>query len=167
MCIHTTNTCLELDRRLWRWSSVWWDGIQVLTDNPYSWTAITRLNIYSSICIHCYNNELTLRLCWPIESRVVLSEAVDLCIYFTRKIQHGGDWERSRPQGPKNVHNFLLTVLPLSWARGHVTEVLLILKKLFSTWLFDRKSYLWPSREMSHDFVRGQSVAETCFSHWG
>ena len=20
---------------------------------------------------------------------------------------------------------------------------------------------------MSHDFVRGQSVAETCFSHWG
>ena len=22
-------------------------------------------------------------------------------------------------------------------------------------------------KEMSHDFVRGQSVAETCFSHWG
>ena len=23
--------------------------------------------------------------------------------------------------------------------------------------------YLWPSKEMSHDFVRGQFVAETCF----
>ena len=39
-------------------------------------------------------------------SLVVLSKAVDWCICFTRKIQHGGDWERSRPQGPKNVHNF-------------------------------------------------------------
>ena len=25
----------------------------------------------------------------------------------------------------------------------------------------------WQIKEMSHDFVRGQSVAETCFSHWG
>ena len=24
---------------------------------------------------------------------------------------------------------------------------------------------IWQSKEMSHDFVRGQSVAETCFSH--
>ena len=67
--------------------------------------------------------------------RVVLSEAVDGCIWFTRKIQHGGDWRRSRPQGPKNVHNFLLTVRPLSWACGHGTEMLLILRKLFLTWL--------------------------------
>ena len=43
-----------------------------------------------------------------------LSEAVDGCICYTRKKQHGGDWERSRPQGPKNVHNFLMTVRPLS-----------------------------------------------------
>ena len=42
------------------------------------------------------------------------------------KIQHGGDRERSLPQGAK-----------------------------------------WQSKEMSHDFVRGHSVAETCFSHWG
>ena len=26
---------------------------------------------------------------------------------------------------------------------------------------------IWQSKEMSHEFVRGQSVAETCFSHWG
>ena len=67
--------------------------------------------------------------------RVVLSEAVDGCIFFTQKIQHGGDWERSRPQGPKNVHNFLMTVRPLSWACGHGTELLLILKKILLTWL--------------------------------
>ena len=45
-------------------------------------------------------------------------------------------WVRpSRTQGPKNVHNFLLTVRPLSWACGHGTEMLLILKNLFLTWL--------------------------------
>ena len=82
-------------------------------------------------------------------SRVVHFEAVDWCICFTRKIQHGGDWERSRPQGPKNVSNFLMTVRPFSWACGNKTEMLLILKKLFSVWLFVRKSYLWPSKEMS------------------
>ena len=43
----------------------------------------------------------------PCPCRVVLSEAVDGCICFTRKIQHGGDRERSRTQSPKNVHNFL------------------------------------------------------------
>ena len=64
-------------------------------------------------------------------SRVVLSEAVDWCICFTRKIQHGGDWERSGSQGPKNVHNFWMTVRPLSWACGHGTGMLLIPKKIF------------------------------------
>ena len=63
-------------------------------------------------------------------------KAVDWCICFTRKIQHCDDWERSRPQGQKNVHNFLLTVRPLSWACEHGAEMLLILKKLFSNWLF-------------------------------
>ena len=67
--------------------------------------------------------------------RVVLSEAVDGCICFTRKIQHGDDCERCRPQGPKNVHNFLMPVRPLSWACGHGIKMLLILKKLFLTWL--------------------------------
>ena len=99
-------------------------------------------------------------------SRVVLSEAVDGCICFTRKIQHGGDWERSRPQGPKNVHNFLMTVRPLSWACGHGTEMLLILKKNYFDLIMPRYFPLWQSKEMSRDFVRGQSVAETCFSHW-
>ena len=67
--------------------------------------------------------------------RVVLSEAVDGCICFTRKIQHGGDWQRSRPQGPKNVHSFLMTLRPQSWACGHGTDMLLILIKTFLTWL--------------------------------
>ena len=62
-------------------------------------------------------------------SRVILSEAVDGCICFTQKLQHGGDWERSRPPGPKNVDNFLMTVRPQSWAYGHGTEMLLIVKK--------------------------------------
>ena len=43
--------------------------------------------------------------------------------------------ERSRPQGPKNVHDFLITVRPMNWACGHGTEMLLILKNLFLTWL--------------------------------
>ena len=64
-------------------------------------------------------------------SRGALFESVDWCICFTRKIQHGGDWERSRPQGPKIVHNFLMTVRPLSWACRHGTEMLMILKKIF------------------------------------
>ena len=67
--------------------------------------------------------------------RVVLSEAVNGCICFTRKIQHGGDWEWSRPHGPKYVHIFSMTVRPLSWACGHGTELLLILKNLFLNWL--------------------------------
>ena len=64
-----------------------------------------------------------------LPSRVVLFEAVDWCICITQKIQHDGDCDRSRPQGPKNVHNFLFTVRPLSWACGHGTQMLLILKK--------------------------------------
>ena len=72
---------------------------------------------------------------WFFGSMEVVSEG-DYCICFTQKIQQGGDWERSRPQGPKNVHNFLMTVRPLSWACEHGTEMLLILKKLFSPWLW-------------------------------
>ena len=53
--------------------------------------------------------------------------------------QHGGDWERSRPQGPKNVHNFLMALRKISWAFDLVAEMLRILKHLFSTWLFGGK----------------------------
>ena len=45
----------------------------------------------------------------PGISSDVLSEAVDCCICFIREMyvfQHDGDLEGSRPQGPKNVHNF-------------------------------------------------------------
>ena len=44
--------------------------------------------------------------------------------------------------------------------------MLLILKKYFRP-DYSRGSLRWPSKEISHDFVRGQSLAETCFSHWG
>ena len=52
--------------------------------------------------------------CRPTVSLVVPSQAVDWCICFTRKNQQGGDWERTRPQGPINVHNFLVTACATS-----------------------------------------------------
>ena len=68
----------------------------------------------------------------------------------------------SNPRVRKIVLIFLMTVRPLSWACGNGTEMLLILKKKkFSP----RYIQIWQSKEMSHDFVRGQSVAETCYSH--
>ena len=61
------------------------------------------------------------------------------------KNQHGGDRERSRLQGPKNVHHFLIIVGAENWACDHVTEMLLILKKT----IFDRPkkcpTILWSS----------------------
>ena len=87
---------------------------------------------------------------------------MDWCTCFTLKIQHGCDWERSRPQGPKNVYNFLMTVRPLSWACGHGTEMLLMLEKSIFDLIIQRYFPIWQSKEMSHDFVRCQSVAETC-----
>ena len=41
----------------------------------------------------------------------------------------------------EKCNNFLMTVRPVSWACGHVAEMLLVQKKnLFSTWLFKGKS---------------------------
>ena len=94
------------------------------------------------------------RFCWDTACRTVLSEAVDWCICFTRKIQHGCDRERSRPQGPKNVHNFLMTARPLSWACGHGTEMLLILKKLFLTWKLPDISDMTVQRNVSRFCTR-------------
>ena len=96
----------------------------------------------------------TYRLNWAKNTswgccRVVLSEAVDGCICFTRKIQHGGHRERS-----------------LSWACGHGTEMWLILKNPIFDLITPRYFPIWQSKEMSHDFVRGKSVAETCFGQW-
>ena len=69
----------------------------------------------------------------------------------------------STPRPEKCPLRFSMTARAVGWACGHVTEMLLILwKKLFSTWLFEGKSLIWSS-----NFVRGQSVAETCFSYWG
>ena len=46
-------------------------------------------------------------------------------------------WLRAIPTSrSENFHNFLMSVRPLSWACGHGNEMLLILKKIFSTWLF-------------------------------
>ena len=63
------------------------------------------------------NIKTTLSDTWDKVSRIVLSETVDCCIRFTRKInifQHSGDRERYRPQGPKNIYNFLMTVWKIS-----------------------------------------------------
>ena len=69
--------------------------------------------------------------------RVVLSEAVDGCISFTRK-NPTWRWLRAVSDPDPKVREmsiiFYLTVRPLSWACGHGTEMLLILKKLFLTW---------------------------------
>ena len=40
------------------------------------------------------------------------------------------------------------------------TETLLILKKTIFDLIIQRYFPIWQSKEMSHDFVRGQSVAE-------
>ena len=59
-----------------------------------------------------------------------------------------------------------MAVRPLSWACGHGTEMLLIEKNIFDL-IIPRYFQISQSKEMSHDFVRGQYVAETCFSPWG
>ena len=95
-------------------------------------TTIILLVVRPSIWLALTNKCMQLlHYCRALINRVVLSEAVDLCICITRKIQHGGDWERSRPQGLKNVHDFVMTVRHLSWACGHGTEMLLLLKIYF------------------------------------
>ena len=68
------------------------------------------------------------------------------------------------PQGPKkcplrlfnDCASYGLSMRACNW---NITD---FEKKLFSTWLFEGKSLIWSS-----DFVRGQSVAETCFSYTG
>ena len=52
-------------------------------------------------------------------------------MYLLYPKKHGCDWEWSRPHGPKNLHSLLMNVRPLSWACGHVSEMLLILRKYF------------------------------------
>ena len=77
------------------------------------------------------------------------------CTCFTVKTQDGGDCERSRPQGPKNVHNFLITVRPLSWACWHGTEMLLILKKKhFRPYHFAIYSYMTVQRNVTRFCTR-------------
>ena len=99
--------------------------------------------------------------------RVVLSEAVDWCICFIRKIQHGGDWERSPPQGPKNVHNFLMTVQPLSRASGHGTEILQILKKhIFDRIIQGHVKDMTLQRNVPR-LCTGSICGWNCFIHWG
>ena len=94
---------------------------------------------------------------------------MDRCICFTQKIQHGGEWEQSWPQGPKNVHNFLVTVavcaiseLSMRVWNWNITDF----KKTILDLIIQQYIQIWQSKEMSHDFVRGQSVAETCSWHW-
>ena len=113
----------------------------------------------STLLRHCGNAGSVLSHGQSGSSRTVLSEALDWCIFFTKKIQHGGDWERSRPQGSKNVHNFLTNL--------NDAKMLLMLKNTIFDLLYRGEVLDITVQWMSHDFVRGHSVAETCFSHCG
>ena len=54
----------------------------------------------------------------------------------------------------------------MSWECDLVAEMSLILKKKYFWPDYSRASLKYDTpKKMSHDFVRGQSVAETCFSH--
>ena len=65
------------------------------------------------------------------------------------------------PKVRKNVCTFLMTVRPLSWNVTGSKRIYFGLDYPTGSLIYDRP------KEMSHDFVRGQSVAEACFSHWG
>ena len=74
---------------------------------------------------------------------------------YTRKIQHGARSEKCQ--------NLLidcatseLSVRAWSW---NVTDS----KQTIFDLIIPRYIQIWQSKEMSHNFVRGQSVAETCF----
>ena len=74
------------------------------------------------------------------------------------------------PKVRKNVHNFLMTVavcatseLSMRVWNWNITDF----KKTIFDLIIQRYIQIWQSKEMSHDFVRGQSVAETCSWHWG
>ena len=69
-------------------------------------------------------------------------------------------------QGPKNAHTLLMTVWIMSCASDLVAQMLLILKKTIFD-LIIRVLDITVQKEMASVFVWGQSVAETCFSHWG
>ena len=54
--------------------------------------------------------------------------------------QHGGGWERSRPQGPKNAQNFLMTMRHMSWACDLIAEMVLIFINLLAYLIIKAKS---------------------------
>ena len=64
---------------------------------------------------------------------VVLSEAVDWCICFTRKIKHGGDRERSRSQGPKNGSVHPLYHITENFLKRSMVAIISKDKSFFST----------------------------------
>ena len=66
----------------------------------------------------------------------------------------------------KNAHNILVTVRKIGSACDLVAEMLLILKNIFFDLIIQGQVLDITSKEMSHDFVWGQSVAET-FRHNG
>ena len=104
---------------------------------------------------------------WNI-SHDVHSEAVDWCICYTRKIQHGGDWERSRPQGPKNMYITFNDCATSNLSMRAWTEMLLILKKRFSTWLFpDIFRYDSPKKCSTNLYAVNLWLKPVSATHWG
>ena len=71
-------------------------------------------------------NNLSLK---PIDVTSPQRPWISVVVLKINVFQHGDDWERSRPQGPKHVPNFSKTMREMSYACDLVLEMLLILKK--------------------------------------
>ena len=97
----------------------------------------SRLNSFILLFIYCVvSHSPQLQLA----NHVLFEVVVLLYSFYQKKIsvfQHGGDWERSRTQGPKNVKNFLTIVRKMSWACDLVANMSLIKTK--STWLCEAR----------------------------
>ena len=94
---------------------------------------------------------------WPCHMAVTSSQRLCIAVLvLPENIERFSTWRWLRATStPFN------DVWKMSWACDIAAEMLLILKKLFGTWLFEAKSWIRPSKGMSHDFEWGQYVAET------
>ena len=104
---------------------IWWYHLLLktcLSQEAYSTWSI----IYNMVCT----------------SRVVLSEAVDWYICFTRKNQHGGYPKRSRPQGLNDCATSELSMRAWTW---NVTDS----EKTILDLIIEQYFQIWQSEEMA------------------
>ena len=108
---------------------IWWYHLLLktcLSQEAYSTWSI----IYNMVCT----------------SRVVLSEAVDWYICFTRKNQHGGYPKRSRPQGLNDCATSELSMRAWTWnvTDSEKTILDLIIEQYFQIWLSEEMARCGP-----------------------